>query len=99
MLVLRKEPKPLHVYLFIALNALDIALTIIALSLGAEEMNLLLASFQNPVSLVAVKMILAGTIALGLVIFRRVYLVPFVNAGMTLVVIWNIVAVLTWSHF
>ena len=98
MLVLRNDPKPLHVYLFIALNAVDIALTLTALSLGAREINLVFAAFQNPVLMAAVKMILAGTILLGLALFRRVYLVHWLNAGMTLVVIWNIVAVFSWLH-
>jgi hypothetical protein len=97
MSVLRKDPKPLHVYLFIALNAVDVALSITALSLGAKEINLLFAAFQNPVSMIAVKMILVGTIVLGLVIFRRVYLLHLLNAGMTLVVFWNVIAVLSWS--
>ena len=96
MLVLRTAPKPLHIYLFVALNALDIALTMKALSLGAKEINLVFAFFEHPVAMIALKIILIGTILLGLVLFRRTYLLHWLNAGMSLVVIWNVIAVLTW---
>ncbi len=99
MSVLCKDPKPLHVYLFIALSAVDVALTITALSFGVKELNLLFAAFQNPISMIAAKMILTGMVVLGLVIFHRVYFIFLLNAGMTLVVLWNIVAVLTWLHY
>ena len=96
MLILRTAPKPLHIYLFVALNALDIALTMKALSLGAKEINLVFVALEHPVAMAAVKMILIGTILLGLVLFRRTYLLHWLNAGMSLVVIWNVIAVLTW---
>lgn len=89
--------QPIHIILFVALNAVDVALTMTALSLGAREINVLFASFNHPLEISAVKLTLVGLILLGLVVARRVYLMHWLNAGMTLVVIWNVIAVLSWS--
>lgn len=97
MLVFGTTPRPLHVYLFIALNVLDILLTAAALSLGARELNGIFAWARHPIVMAAVKMILVGAILLGLVMWRRTYLIHLLNTGMTLVVIWNIAAVISWS--
>lgn len=94
---IRETPNPLHLYLFIALNAVDVALTVKALSLGASEINCVFGTFEHPLEMAAVKMILVGAILLGLVALKRIYLMHWLNAGMALVVVWNVAAVLTWS--
>ena len=96
MTILKLTPKPLHIFLFMSLNAIDMALTAKALSLGAIELNFIFATFGNPLAMSAVKMILTGTILLALVKFRRIYFIHGLNAGMSLVVIWNAVAVVSW---
>ena len=75
MPVLRTDPNPIHVFLFIALNATDVALTATALSLGAREINTIFIAFNHPIEMSALKLIFIGLILLGLVIARRIYLI------------------------
>jgi hypothetical protein len=86
-----------RIFLFIALNIIDIALTAFAISLGASEMNYIYAAARNPVNMMALKMMLAGLVISGLLMFRRTDMLHLVNIGMVLVVLWNIVAIISWS--
>lgn len=97
MLIFRTMPRCLPVYLFLALNVLDILLTVSALLLGAQELNCIFAWTTSPIAMVVIKMVLATIVLLGLILWQRAYLIQWVNAGMVLVVIWNIVAVMSWS--
>ncbi len=83
--------------LFIALNLADIALTVFALSLGSRELNYVYSSLGSPALLVTVKMLTAGIVVLGLGVLNRSRLLSWVNIGMVLIVIWNVLAVLSWS--
>ncbi len=99
MAVLRTTPRAIHFCLFLSLNIIDALLTTSALSQGAIELNPLFATFEHPLEMAAMKTILVGTILLGLALSRRTYLLHALNAGITLVVFWNILAVLTWVHY
>lgn len=91
---IRKTLKP--GILFCILNLSDIALTAFLLSLGAPELNPVYSSLGNLNSLIATKFILVSLVLMGLLIFNRVHLLKWLNAGMGLIIIWNVLAVITW---
>jgi hypothetical protein len=82
---------------FIILNEADIILTTLALYLGSTECNVLLASLKSPAMMALGKAGLCLVVVLGLIAFKRQYLFKWINFGMLAVVIWNIVAVISWS--
>jgi len=85
------------VLIFIILNEADIILTTIALYLGSSECNMLLASLKSPAMMACGKAVLCLAIIAGLIAFRQQRLFKWLNIGMLLVVIWNTVAVISWS--
>ena len=86
-----------RVFLFVSLNIIDIALTAFALSLGASEMNYIYATAGGPVNMLMMKMMLAGAVISGLLLFRRTNMLNWLNIGLVLVVLWNVVAIISWS--
>ena len=86
-----------RVFLFVSLNIIDIALTAFALSLGASEMNYIYATAGGPVNMLMMKIMLAGAVISGLLLFRRTNMLNWLNIGLVLVVLWNVVAIISWS--
>ena len=85
-----------HGTLFLTLNVADLAITAFLLSIGAHEMNPIYASSGNIYSLAATKIALTFLILIGLVVGNRMHLLKWLNVGLGLIVVWNIVAVVTW---
>jgi len=86
-----------NVLLFVSLNITDIALTAFALSLGASEMNYIYALAGNPLRMAGLKMLLSAGVISGLLLYRRFDMLNWINIGLIFVVLWNIVAIITWS--
>jgi len=86
-----------RVFLFVSLNVIDIALTAFALSLGASEVNYIYAAAGSPVNMMVMKLMLAGAVISGLLLFHRTNILNWVNIGLVLVVLWNVVAIVSWS--
>lgn len=82
--------------LFLSLNVADLVITVFLLSIGAQEMNPIYASSQSLLSLAITKVALMSLILVGLVAGNRMHLLKWLNIGLGLIVIWNIVAVVTW---
>jgi len=80
---------------FVGLNILDARLTGTALVLGASELNPIAATGFGS------SMLLKGLISLGiacaLLLFKRGRLLKPLNLGMLLVVLWNGLAIWSWS--
>jgi hypothetical protein len=85
-----------HGFLFLTLNFVDLGITAFLLSIGAQEMNPIYASTGNLYSLAATKIALTSLILIGLVAGNRMHLLKWLNIGLGLIVIWNIIAVATW---
>ena len=84
------------VLIFIILNEVDIILTTLALYLGSTECNALLASLKSPGMMALGKALLCLVVVAGLIALKRQHLFKWLNFGMLGVVIWNIVAVISW---
>jgi hypothetical protein len=82
--------------LFLTLNIADLGLTAFLLSIGAQEMNPIYASSGSLYSLAVTKIALVSLIFIGLVAGNRMHLLKWLNIGLGLIVVWNIVAVATW---
>ena len=82
--------------LFGTLNLADLLLTVFLLSIGAPELNPVFASMGNIYLFASTKVILVGAVMLGLFYFNQSHLFKWLNAGMGLIVAWNILAVMTW---
>lgn len=82
--------------LFLTLNVADLGITAFLLSIGAQEMNPIYASSESLFSLAATKIALVGLVFIGLVAGKRIHLLKWLNVGLALIVVWNIVAVATW---
>lgn len=82
--------------LFLTLNVADMGLTAFLLSIGAQEMNPIYASSGSLYSLAITKIALVSLVMIGLVAGNRMYLLKWLNMGLVLIVMWNIVAVATW---
>ncbi len=84
------------VSLFISLNVADVLLTVASLSLGARELNPVYSA-AGPVGIAAIRTFILGIVLLALFLSRRIHLLNWLNIGLILVVIWNIVAVISWA--
>ena len=82
--------------LFFFLNLVDALLTAFLLSLGAPELNPIYSSLGNIYVFAATKLVLVCLVLLGLTTFKQAHLLKWLNAGMGLIVAWNIVAAATW---
>jgi hypothetical protein len=82
--------------LFLSLNVVDLVITAFLLSIGAQEMNPIYASSESLLSLAITKIALVSLVLIGLVAGNRMHLLKWLNIGLGLIVIWNIVAVFTW---
>lgn len=78
---------------FVGLNVLDAQLSGIALALGSTELNPISAGFGSNMLL---KGLIAITIVIALVLFKRGRLLRPLDLGMLLIVLWNSVAVWSW---
>jgi hypothetical protein len=85
-----------HGFLFLSLNFVDLGITAFLLSIGGQEMNPIYASSGNIYSLAATKIAFTSLILIGLVAGNRMHLLKWLNIGLGLIVIWNIIAVATW---
>ena len=82
--------------LFLTLNVADLGLTAFLLSIGAQEMNPIYASSESLFSFAVTKVTLVSLVLIGLVAGNRMHLLKWLNAGLGLIVVWNIIAVATW---
>jgi len=80
---------------FVGLNILDAQLTGTALVLGASELNPIAATGFG--SSMLLKGLLSLAIAIALVLFKRGRLLKPLCFGMLLVVLWNGLAIWSWS--
>jgi hypothetical protein len=82
--------------LFLSLNVADLGITAFLLSIGAQEMNPIYSSSESLLSLAVTKITLVCLVMVGLVAGNRMHLLKWLNIGLGLIVIWNIVAIVTW---
>ena len=73
--------------IFVMLNAVDACLTRLGLSMGAEELNPLMAYFGGNI---IAKMLIAAGIVLVLYLLRREKVLWYCNFGMLGIVLWNL---------
>jgi hypothetical protein len=85
-----------RVFLFVALNIADLLLTLTAISMGSHELNIVYTVAGSTTGMAILKLALAATVVTGLTLFRRTYLLTWINAGMAIVVIWNLIATFSW---
>jgi hypothetical protein len=94
--MMRTRSAAINISLFVGLNITDVLLTIASLSLGARELNPVYSA-ASPLGIAAIRTVILGIVILALVLSRRIHLINWLNIGLILVVIWNIVAVISWS--
>ncbi|GAH29776.1 unnamed protein product [marine sediment metagenome] len=80
---------------FVGLNILDARLTGIALVLGASELNPIAATGFG--SSMLLKGLIAIVIVIALLFFRRGNLLKWLSLGMPPIVLWNGLAIWSWS--
>ena len=86
-----KQPSK-AVILFILLNVLDVYLTSLALSLGSSELNPVMKLGALPL----MKSVLVVLAILLLWRLDKFYLLKYLNIGMSIVVVYNLVAIWSW---
>lgn len=79
--------------LFVTLNILDARLTSIAISVGSTELNPLSAGFGDSPLL---KAAISTAVVIPLLIIRWWRAIALLCIGMSAVVAWNALSVLTW---
>ena len=79
---------------FVVLNILDACLTRVALVLGSSELNPIAMGFGSSLLL---KGLLSAAIVVALVLFKRGRLLKPLGIGMLAIVLWNTLAVWTWT--
>jgi len=89
----RLELAVLLAILFVALNMLDALLTTLAISHGSSEANMLAVSFGGDVAL---KALISTALAVPLMLGRWTRALALLCVGMSLVVAWNAVAIISW---
>lgn len=77
------------IIVFFLLNLADAALTHVALSRGAQELNPLMSHCTTHGGLFAVKILVCGLSVFLLLRFNRMSLIKYVNVGMVFVVCLN----------
>ena len=82
--------------LFAGFNIADLLLTVFLLSIGAPELNPIFASMGNIYVFAVTKIAMVGLVVLALARFNQLHLLKWLNVGMGLIVVWNILAVVTW---
>ncbi len=82
--------------IFLTLNLADIAITAFLLSFGASELNPIYAYLGSIYLLAVAKLALVCLVLLGLLRFNQLHLLKWLNAGLGLIVVWNIIAAVTW---
>ena len=80
---------------FVGLNILDARLTGTALVLGASELNPIAATGFG--SSMLLKGLIAIVIVIALLFFRRGNLLKWLSLGMLPIVLWNGLAIWSWS--
>ena len=93
-LIANLKKEKLLVTSFIVLNMVDAYLTRTAIALGSSELNPVVMGFGDSILL---KALISVTIVIALLLLHRAKLLKPLNVGMLCVVLWNIVAVWTWS--
>jgi len=79
---------------FVVLNVLDAYLTRTAIALGSSELNPVVMGFGDSI---LIKGLISVIIVIAMLLLRRGKLLKPLSIGMMCVVLWNIVAVWTWS--
>ena len=79
--------------MFVSLNMLDAELTALALSLGSSEVNHFVEGFGFDLVL---KTLVSAAFAIPLLLIRWWRALVLLCAGMSGVVAWNVIAVMTW---
>jgi len=91
-IVLRKDV--LFVTAFVGLNILDAYMTGVSLALGSSELNPIATSFGSNMLL---KALIASAIGIAFVLFKRGKLLKPLVLGMSLIVLWNSLAIWSWT--
>ena len=91
-IVLRKDV--LFVTAFVGLNILDAYMTGVSLVLGSSELNPIATAFGSNM---LIKALIASAIGIALVLFKRGKLLKPVVLGMSLIVLWNSLAIWSWT--
>ena len=91
-IVLRKGI--LFVTAFVGLNTLDAHMTGVSLALGSSELNPIAMAFGSNILL---KALIASAIGIALVLFKRGKLLKPLILGMSLIVLWNSLAIWSWT--
>jgi hypothetical protein len=91
-IVLRKDV--LFVTAFVVLNILDAHITGVSLALGSSELNPIAMAFGSNILL---KALIACAIGIALVLFKRGKLLKPLVLGMSLIVMWNSLAIWSWT--
>ena len=78
---------------FIVLNLVDLLLTEEAIRLGSQELN----PIMKLANLWSLKTLFATWVIYFLMLFRKVRFLKWVNIGMGVIVIYNSVAVWSWT--
>ena len=91
-IVLRKDV--LFVTAFVGLNILDAYMTGVSLALGSSELNPIATAFGSNI---LIKALIASAIGIALVLFKRGKLLKPLVLGMSLIVLWNSLAIWSWT--
>ena len=91
-IVLRKDV--LFVTAFVGLNILDAYMTGVSLALGSSELNPIATTFGSNMLL---KALIASAIGIAFVLFKRGKLLKPLVLGMSLIVLWNSLAIWSWT--
>ena len=79
---------------FVVLNVLDAYLTSTAIALGSSELNPVVTGFGSSILF---KGLISVAIVMALLLLKREKLFKPLTTGMLCIVLWNIVAVWSWS--
>jgi hypothetical protein len=98
----KREFPPPSLYMFVALQMLDVLTTLIGLRMGAGEGSVFLSQLMqlNPVTALLLGKIFAVFLVATALRFKRGRIVVFVNFWFTAVVTWNLGIILysLWRH-
>ncbi|MGB2798493.1 MAG: DUF5658 family protein [Dehalococcoidia bacterium] len=84
----------LFVTAFVGLNILDAYMTGVSLALGSSELNPIATAFGSNI---LIKALIASAIGIAFVLFKRGKLLKPLVLGMSLIVLWNGLAIWSWT--
>jgi hypothetical protein len=85
----------MRIWIWIALNLIDLITAIVAMERGLAEANPIISWLGSSISILVVfKVILTLAVIFLLIRLKKEHLFKWLNIGMTAVVIWNLVCLL-----